>query len=394
MSAAKKVPPLRFKDFEAGWGCERLGDSFSLREERNFDGRETEILSVVKDVGVIRYSEKGNLGNRAKDDVTQYNIARKGDIVLNSMNAIIGSVGVSRYDGCISPAYYALRPLDKTDPKFWGCWFWRSKTQGLISSRACGMMEIRRKISTSDLLELEVFAPEKAEQTKIGKIINSLEQVIESRSVSYEKLRSLKKAMLEKMFPQAGAKVPEVRFKGFAGEWERKPLGEMVKKRNESVLSGVLPKLEYEDIVSFEGVLKRSSDQLYVEKRGISFYVGDVLFGKLRPYLGNWFHPTFDGVAVGDWWVLKPVSVVSGYLYVLIQSDAFQVAANQSAGSKMPRADWNLVSETLYPIPPTAEEQRFIGAYFRSLDALISARQAEVGKLKDLKKALLDRMFV
>ena len=60
----------------------------------------------------------------------------------------------------------------------------------------------------------------------------------------------------------------------------------------------------------------------------------------------------------------------------------------------MPRADWNLVSETLYPISPTVEEQRKIGAYFRSLDALISARQEEVGKLKNLKKALLDRMFV
>ncbi len=242
--------------------------------------------------------------------------------------------------------------------------------------------------------ELGISVPALHEQRQLGSTFRSLDALIADRELAVEKLQTLKKAMLEKMFPRAGAKVPEVRFKGCEGEWERKLLDEIAKKRNESALSGVVPKLEYEDIVSFEGVLKRSLDHLYIEKCGISFYVGDVLFGKLRPYLGNWFHATFDGVAVGDWWVLEPVSVVSEYLYVLIQSDAFQVAANQSAGSKMPRADWNLVSETLYPIPPTVEEQRKIGAYFRALDALTSARQEEVGKLKDLKKALLDRMFV
>lgn len=189
------------------------------------------------------------------------------------------------------------------------------------------------------------------------------------------------------------SKIPPLRFKGFEGAWEAKRLKRLVKKRNESAESGDVPKLEYEDVVSFEGVLKRSLDQLYVVKRGTSFYIGDVLYGKLRPYLGNWFLAPFNGVAVGDWWVLKPDGIDSECLYALIQTEAFQVAANQSTGSKMPRADWNLVSETLYSIPLTIGEQQKIGSTFRSLDALIADRESAVEKLQTLKKAMLEKMF-
>lgn len=189
------------------------------------------------------------------------------------------------------------------------------------------------------------------------------------------------------------SKIPPLRFKGFEGAWEAKRLERLVKKRNESAESGDVPKLEYEDVVSFEGVLKRSLDQLYVVKRGTSFYIGDVLYGKLRPYLGNWFLAPFNGVAAGDWWVLKPDGIDSECLYALIQTEAFQVAANQSTGSKMPRADWNLVSETLYSIPLTIGEQQKIGSTFRSIDALIADRESAVEKLQTLKKAMLEKMF-
>ena len=298
-------------------------------------------------------------------------------------------------DGIVSSLYGVYDCVAGTCADFVQCYFDKSsRLNNYLRPLVCKGAKNTLLISDEEALQGAVVFPANAEQEQIAQCCRSLDALIADRELAMEKLQSLKKAMLEKMFPRAGAKVPEVRFKGCEGEWERKPLDEIAKKRNESALSGGVPKLEYEDIVSFEGVLKRSLDHLYIEKRGISFYVGDVLFGKLRPYLGNWFHATFDGVAVGDWVVLKPVSVVSEYLYVLIQSDAFQVAANQSAGSKMPRADWNLVCETLYAISPRVEEQGKIGAYFRSLDALISARQEEVGKLKNLKKALLDRMFV
>lgn len=401
MSEAKKVPPLRFKGFDGGWEKKRLeaivtfskGKGYSksdITEEgcplflygRMYTNYQVEVTSVetfckLRDGSVL--SKGGEVvcpasGETAEDIACASAVVEKGIVLGGDLNIL-----TPRKDADIDSVFLALS-LTYGTPR------------NVIKSRAQGKTVVH--IHNLDFADIGVFNPPLPEQQKLGEVFRSIDTLIASRETALEKLKAFKKAMLEKMFPRANAKVPEVRFKGFDGEWKKKRLEEMVKKRNESAVSGDLPKLEYEDVVSFEGTLKRSIDQLYAEKRGISFCVGDVLFGKLRPYLGNWFRATFDGVAVGDWWVLKPVGIVSEYLYVLIQSEAFHVAANQSAGSKMPRADWNLVSGALYFVPPTVEEQSRIGAYFRSLDALISARRDEIAKLKDLKKALLDRMFV
>ena len=112
-------------------------------------------------------------------------------------------------------------------------------------------------------------------------------------------------------------------------------------------------------------------------KSGIVFHQGDVLYGKLRPYLQNWLLPTFDGLAVGDFWVLQPQNADSSFLYRLIQSRQFDEVANQSTGTKMPRADWKLVSKTVFSIPSNISEQAAIGTYFTALDSLITLHQRE-----------------
>ena len=128
-------------------------------------------------------------------------------------------------------------------------------------------------------------------------------------------------------------------------------------------------------------------------KSGIAFHQGDVLYGKLRPYLQNWLLPTFDGLAVGDFWVLQPQNADSGFLYRLIQSRQFDEVANQSTGTKMPRADWKLVSKTVFSIPSNISEQAAIGTYFTALDSLITLHQRKYDKLQVLKKAMLEKMF-
>lgn len=90
------------------WELCRLKSLFSQRTESYNPNEQLEVLSLLKDVGVIPYSEKGNVGNKAKEDFSSYRIARKGDVIMNSMNVIIGSVDITQYDGYISPAYYAL----------------------------------------------------------------------------------------------------------------------------------------------------------------------------------------------------------------------------------------------------------------------------------------------
>ena len=136
-----------------------------------------------------------------------------------------------------------------------------------------------------------------------------------------------------------------------------------------------LPRVEYEDIVSGAGRLNKDIYAKQSSKSGIAFHRGDVLYGKLRPYLQNWLLPTFDGLAVGDFWVLQPQNADSSFLYQLIQSRQFDEVANQSTGTKMPRADWKLVSKTVFSIPSNISEQAANGTYFTALDNLITLHQ-------------------
>jgi len=136
-----------------------------------------------------------------------------------------------------------------------------------------------------------------------------------------------------------------------------------------------LPRVEYEDIVSGEGRLNKDIYAKQSNKSGLAFRRGDVLYGKLRPYLQNWLLPSFDGLAVGDFWVLQPQNADSRFLYRLIQSRQFDEVANQSTGTKMPRADWKLVSKTMFSIPSNNSEQSAIGIYFTELDNLITLHQ-------------------
>ena len=139
--------------------------------------------------------------------------------------------------------------------------------------------------------------------------------------------------------------------------------------------SSSAPCVEYEDIIADQGRLNKDVFQKRSHKTGIKFSAGDVLFGKLRPYLKNWLLPDFSGVAVGDFWVLKPSGTDSRFLYYLIQTSEFFSVSNQSAGSKMPRADWNLVSQYAFHIPGEENEQQKIGSLFRRIDDLITLHQ-------------------
>ena len=154
-----------------------------------------------------------------------------------------------------------------------------------------------------------------------------------------------------------------------------------------------LPQVEYEDIVSGEGTLNKDLRDKEGGKTGIKFYAGDVLYGKLRPYLMNWLYPQFNGVAVGDFWVLRATECDSSFLYRLVQTDGFQRLANVSSGSKMPRADWNLISQSFFAVPADYAEQRVIAKSLAELDNLITLHQRKYDKLVIFKKTMLEKMF-
>lgn len=186
---------------------------------------------------------------------------------------------------------------------------------------------------------------------------------------------------------------PKIRFKGFDGEWEESPFSKIVERISTSAQAGKLPGIEFEDIVSGEGRLNKDIYQKVCCKYGNLFREGDILFGKLRPYLKNILLADFKGVAIGDFWILRSKGNDSKYLYTLVNSNSFMKIANISSGSKMPRADWNLVSSTKFAIPSSMDEQRTIGEHFTSLDAQISACASRIASLKQIKAASLQAMF-
>ena len=175
--------------------------------------------------------------------------------------------------------------------------------------------------------------------------------------------------------------------------WEQRKFEEIAVRSSVICSDDTLPRVEYEDIVSGTGRLNKDIYAKQSSKSGIVFHQGDVLYGKLRPYLQNWLLPTFDGLAVGDFWVLQPQNADSSFLYRLIQSRQFDEVANQSTGTKMPRADWKLVSKTVFSIPSNISEQAAIGTYFTALDSLITLHQRKFEKLTNVKKSMLEKMF-
>ena len=175
--------------------------------------------------------------------------------------------------------------------------------------------------------------------------------------------------------------------------WSNVPFEDIVDRVSAQKKSSNLPYVEFEDIISGEGILNKNIYERHNVKNGIYFVKGDVLFGKLRPYLKNILLANFNGIAVGDFWVLRSHRVLPYILYLVVNSNKFMRIANISSGSKMPRSDWAIVSKAMITIPESTEEQQKIASYFQSLDSLIQTTSKELASLKQIKTASLQSMF-
>ena len=149
----------------------------------------------------------------------------------------------------------------------------------------------------------------------------------------------------------------------------------------------------YDDIKSRENSLNKDITKLTHGKKGIHFNKDDILFGKLRPYLGNILLARFTGIAVGDFWVLSPKdNNISSFLFDLIQTSKYKYISNLSSGSKMPRSDWNLVSKASFWVP-IQQEQNKIGKIFQLIDNLVSLQQRKLRQLNFIRQGLTQNLF-
>lgn len=186
---------------------------------------------------------------------------------------------------------------------------------------------------------------------------------------------------------------PKIRFLKNKHSWVRNTFEEIAKRRTKSSDNPDLPRIEYQDIISGEGRLNKDLNKNIDCRKGIVFETNDILYGKLRPYLKNWLHPNFKGIALGDFWVLQARNCDSKFLFSLVQSPKFQRVANDTSGTKMPRSDWKTVSQTEFSIPTSNDEQSAIGSLFRTLDDLLSSYKDNLANYQSLKSTMLSKMF-
>lgn len=182
------------------WNLMRL--QFCLKEVnvKNNPIQTTQVLSLMKDVGVLPYEEKGDIGNKSKENVSEYHLAYPNTIVLNCMNILIGSVGISNYFGCVSPVYYVFKETDKCDLRFINYIFNTREFQKELRKYAKGILEIRLRVSADDIFKQKVPLPSKDVQTKIANFLDQKCSDIDSLSADIQSqidtLEQYKKSMI------------------------------------------------------------------------------------------------------------------------------------------------------------------------------------------------------
>ena len=400
MEEKKLVPKLRFPGFTEPWEQRKLGEIVKIERggsPRPIDNYITTDADGLNWIKIGDAPEQGRYIVHAAEKIKSLGLSKTrqvepGDLILsNSMS--FGKPYIMGIHGCIHDGWLLIRNNQNIfDLKFLCNLLGTEQLHAQYRRLAAGSAV--NNLNKELVSGTNVGVPSKAEQLKIGQFFESIDQYITLHQRKLEHLKLKKKSLLQKLFPKEGEVYPEFRFPGFTDPWEQRKLGDVVKRESVTQVSSTeYPAIEYEDVIPETGQLNKDIYKKGVQKVGILFDANKVLYGKLRPYLHNWVAPMYTGVAVGDWWVLNPCGLDRGFLYTLIQTVKFDTIANQSAGSKMPRADWKLLSTTEFSIP-SLDEQIKIGKLVEGLNDYITLHQRKLEHLQLLKKALLQQLFV
>jgi type I restriction enzyme, S subunit len=209
-----------FGEIPSHWNMYPIKHLFSERNERNKDGN-TNYLSIVKDKGVILYSEKGNVGNKTSDRPENYKMVYVNDIVINSMNITIGSVGKSIHNGCLSSVYIVLNPNDSIDSSYYDYIFSHKSFQKSLKRISYGIMEIRESLNKIEFYVEQLPFPPLPEQTQIVSFLDTKTQKIDELIDKTEKKIELLKEKRTSLINHCVTKGlnPNVEMKDSGVEW-------------------------------------------------------------------------------------------------------------------------------------------------------------------------------
>lgn len=378
-------------EYPNSWKLDRLSWHMTEINEKNNPIKTTKILSLTNKLGVVPYEEKGNQGNVAKENYDEYKLAYPNTIVANSMNILIGSVGKCDYFGCVSPVYYVFKPNKNENIDFLNYIFQTEQFQKELRCYANGILEIRLRLSSNDIIKREIPYPPLPIQNKIVAVLNDktskIDALIENENKQIEKLKQYRQAIITKAVTKGLDSNAPMKDSGV--EWIGKmPLNWMTPKfKNLATLSngreieedgGDIP------VYGSGGIFKFTKRPLF---EGISLLTGRK--GTIdNPMLVNGAFWTVDTMFYTSSINLK--RILPEYLFY-----AFKGCCNfgfYKSGSVLPSMTQSQINNIIIPLP-TLEDQKQIVAFLQvkmgKIDSLLSLLNRNIEKLNSYKKSLI-----
>lgn len=385
------VPKLRFKADDGSdfpdWTFRTFGSVVEEFNDRTTTENEDVLLSCAID-GMYLNSEF--FGHQRGASNIGYKKITKGALILSMQNLHLGNANVNtRFEhGIVSPAYKTFHIVGCLT-EFMSAWVKRHAARKFFyDATTVGASQCRRNVDWEELYQQTIAVPSPSEQRKIADLLSAIDDVIAAQEAEVAAWEKRKKGVMQKLFSQ------EVRFKADDGsdfpDWEEKTLGDICMYERQ--------RSEGANFVGTENMLKDfggvTFDNSNADDSGTLYHPGDTLMSNIRPYLKKAWLADRKGTCSTDVLVFHPTSVEPGYLYWLIASDAFvRYVMSAAKGSKMPRGDKKHIME-MPLLLPNKDEQRKIDDCLSSLNDVIIKAKNELAKWQELKKGLLQQMFV
>ena len=408
MTEQAKVPEIRFAGFTDPWEQRKLGDVTDSFSGGTPDGSHASYYGgsipfirsaeINSDKTELFLTEKGLDNSSAK-------IVERGTVLYALYGATSGEVGIAAIKGAINQAILALSPHTGNDPLFLASWLRREKARIVDTYLQGG----QGNLSGSIVKELSFALPQQKEQQVIGSFFSHLDNLITLHQRKYDKLVVFKKSMLEKMFPKDGESVPEIRFAGFTDPWEQRKFSELASLRRGLTYSPAdirpygqgIRVLRSSNIDEDEFTL--SNEDVFVDETVVGIELvqeGEILItaanGSPRLVGKRAIINGLTGKTVHGGFMLCAHAEQPDYVAALMGSRWYQhflatgVAGGNGSIGNLDKA----ALEDEFAFVPSIEEQELIGVLFSRLDDLITLHQRKLELLQNIKKSLLDKMFV
>ena len=390
-----RVPRIRFKGFEEDWEQRKLGECFTERIESMPNG---ELISVTINDGIKKFSELGRHDN-SNDDKSKYKKVCVGDIAYNSMRMWQGASGYSPYEGIVSPAYTVLAANNGVNSRCIAHQFKLSKMIHTFKINSQGITSDNWNLKFPTLSDISIYISRSIdEQGKIASLLESLDHLITLHQRKLEKLKIIKKSMLENLFPQNGEKTPKIRFSGFNEDWEQRKLVEVAIFNPKSKLPSTFEYVDLESVIGTEMVSHSTETINTAPSRAQRLAKkGDIFYQTVRPYQKNNYLFEKDRgnyVFSTGYAQLRPF-VNERFLFYLIQNGNFvNMVRYNCTGTSYPAINSSDLRRIDIYLSRNSTEQKCIGNTIKSLDHLITLHQSKLEKLQKIKKSMLESMFV